>query len=167
MTSVITGEGRLSQLLIDADLAMGAFNVTLSAGQTVDGKDVSTLPKAFICANLMSGVDTEDVDTGGTPGWQVHPNFLSSLYVGKAGTYTLHASIRCKCDNAARPWQVTIDGKIIDMGNNTSGAYTVLTASLAAQSLTVGWKTVHVRHQEEATSRTYRVTAVDIAIVED
>ena len=33
----------LSQLIIDADLAMGAHNITLGAGQLVDGRDVSTL----------------------------------------------------------------------------------------------------------------------------
>lgn len=33
MVSVITGEGRLSQLLIDTNLAMGAFNVTLSGNR--------------------------------------------------------------------------------------------------------------------------------------
>lgn len=37
----------LSQLGIDADLAMGAHGIILDAGQTVDGKDVSTLISAL------------------------------------------------------------------------------------------------------------------------
>ena len=34
---------KLSQIAIDADLVMGAHDITLGAGQLVDGKDVSTL----------------------------------------------------------------------------------------------------------------------------
>ena len=33
----------LSQIIIDADLAMGAHNITLGAAQTVDGRDVSAI----------------------------------------------------------------------------------------------------------------------------
>ena len=116
---------------------------------------------------LMNGEDTEDVDTGGSTAWETHPDFLSPLYVPFDGIYTLHASLRCKCDDAARAWRVVIDSKIITMGNNNSAAYTTLTASLADQTLTAGWKTVLVQHSEDANVRTYRVTDLSIAIVED
>ena len=48
----------LSQVIIDADLAMGAHNITLGAAQTVDGKDVSTLMNIIAECNLeMGGYD--------------------------------------------------------------------------------------------------------------
>ena len=39
--TIYLGTGRMSKLIVDADLAMGLYNITLGAGQTVDGKDIS------------------------------------------------------------------------------------------------------------------------------
>ena len=118
---------------------------------------------------LMNGRDTEATDTGGGNAWQVHGqgDFRAPFYVAKDGIYTLHVSLRCKCNTAARAWRVKIDNKTISMGNNTSGIYTVLTASLLNQFLTAGWKTVAVWHYEDSTSRTYLITDLNVGIIEN
>ena len=83
----------LSQLLIDADLVMGAHNVTLGAGQTVDGKDVSTLDignmtKAIYDAGNRGIVDIAQIvslllGNGITPtipaAWSTDPTNLGNI----------------------------------------------------------------------------------------
>lgn len=51
------GATKLSELTIDADLAMGAHDITIGAGQTVDGKDVSGLGVGDM---LKSVFDSDD-----------------------------------------------------------------------------------------------------------
>lgn len=66
------GITKLSELTIDADLAMGAHNITLGAGQTVDGKDVSALVSKLselaIDAELAMGAHNITLDEGQTVG---------------------------------------------------------------------------------------------------
>lgn len=62
MVGVITTGGKLSGLAIDADLAMGAHNITLDAAQTVDGKDVSSV-------GLLPLATVQVVTNGADVGW--------------------------------------------------------------------------------------------------
>lgn len=43
MVGINIGAGKISELVVDADLAMGAHDITLGAGRLVDGKDISEL----------------------------------------------------------------------------------------------------------------------------
>jgi hypothetical protein len=45
MVGVSSGSATVSQLIVDTDLAMGSHNITLNAGYTVDGEDLSALVK--------------------------------------------------------------------------------------------------------------------------
>lgn len=54
---------KLSQLTIDTNLAMGAFNITLGAGQTVDGKDISAIPDADMLKSVYDP-NADDVIEG-------------------------------------------------------------------------------------------------------
>lgn len=157
----------LSALTVDTDLAMGAHNITLDAAQTVDGEDVSEI-KASQSLCLMGKNETPVVHNLTTDGWYLHAHgdFRSPFYVAKAGTYTLHASIRCYCDTEARSWQIRLDEKAIQMGTS-GGSYHVLTASLASQALTVGWKTVKVYVHATTFTRQYFISDLVIGIVED
>ena len=57
----ITGQNKISQIVVDADLVMGAHNITLGAGQTVDGKDVGAIIELNVKAtdNLRVSIDAE------------------------------------------------------------------------------------------------------------
>lgn len=57
----LTRESKLSGLVIDADLTMGAHNITLGAAQTVDGKDVSILRAPY---NIVQVNGSEETQTG-------------------------------------------------------------------------------------------------------
>ena len=56
----ISGQNKVSGLIVDANLNMGAHNITLGAGQTVDGKDVSGLEPHKITNGTYNGNDTQN-----------------------------------------------------------------------------------------------------------
>ena len=68
---------RLSQIDIDADLAMGAYDITLGAGQLVDGVDVSAIE-----AYVHDGTLVIDGGASPTPDPSAWTDLDLSAYVG-------------------------------------------------------------------------------------
>ena len=81
MGSLNEGSVLLSGVNINTDLAMGAHNITLGAGQTVDGEDVSGILSNVKHAVLYFGDD--DLIRTGDGSWGVQYTF--KVNVGKAG----------------------------------------------------------------------------------
>ena len=99
---------KLSKLIIDADLAMGAHDISLGAAQTVDGKDVSelvgigTINQSDItidtdlamgahnitlsAAQTVDGKDVSGIETGATAD-QTGAE-IKTLYEGQANAFT-------------------------------------------------------------------------------
>lgn len=64
MGYISTGSVKLSAVSIDVDLVMGAHNITLGAGQTVDGEDVSAIKDNVIIAELTNAIVEAATPTG-------------------------------------------------------------------------------------------------------
>lgn len=108
----LAGGGKLSGLIIDADLAMGAHNITLSDTQTVDGQDVSGLMKKAADCDLVMGAHNITLGAGQT----VDGKDVSTLAKVATGTYTGNDSVSQDIDTGLS----TIKGLIImPYGNDT------------------------------------------------
>ena len=133
--TIYLGAGRMSKLIVDSDLDMGAHNITLGAGQLVDGRDVGNnlvlntpgdfdaRPEMFnkvVSENLRHSDDVGDTDTNDT--YEIKETITF--------TYGIKGTLRIKFD-LRRSTGVTAYGKIqandIDVGAVQSEAGAVLT----------------------------------------
>lgn len=55
---------KLSQLTVDCDLAMGAHNITLGVGQTVDGRDVSGIEAGATADQTLAEIRALGIQDG-------------------------------------------------------------------------------------------------------
>jgi len=105
MVGVMSGAVAISKLVIDADLNMGSYNITLGAGQTVDGVDVNA---------GYTGDISEETEGGGAYAI-VKTITLSEVFKGdlfiyfetkhSTGAATVHARIY---------WETTAIGTVYD-----------------------------------------------------
>lgn len=110
----------LSGVIIDTDLAMGGHNVTLNAGQTVDGKIVHDLPVFLLPAagdDLQDSVDAEleVTATGESPPTTVFKTLtIPKSY--KSGTFRIKFDVKSGGSALNTRTQLRKNGAVL--GNN-------------------------------------------------